>query len=153
MYPYFCKFLHVCSVLQFITSFQPYIFAILKSISFIMYCFFTFYDMASIFQRTYQFCQSVGTVSPSKGHPTFKAMRFSMVGVKILSTPFQVADSNNNGGFVLFLLYKEGTFARSIRDVNSGSKAMCLLTSVQEHPRRENNNFFLSSLPSVLCQH
>lgn len=73
---------------------------------------------------------SFGIVSPSKGHPTFEAMRFSMVDVKILSTQSQVADSKNDGGFVRFLLYKESTFARSICHMNSGSKAMWLLTKV-----------------------
>lgn len=98
---------------------------------------------------------AVGILFPSKGQPTFKAMRFSMVNVKIPSTQSQAADSNNNGGLVPFLLYKESTFARSICHVNSGSKAMWLLTkvSMQAHPRRENNNFYLSRLPRVLCQH
>lgn len=114
---------------QCITFFQPYIFAILKSISFIMYCFLPSMIWHQYFKEHTSSASPVGIVSPSKGHPTFKAMRFSMVGVKILSTPFQVADSNNNGGVLLLLLYKESTFA-SIHHVNSGSKAMYLLTKI-----------------------
>lgn len=67
----------------------------------------------------------VGIVSPSKGYPTFKTMRFFMVDVKILSIQSQVADSNSDGGFVLFLLYQESTFARSIHHMNSVNLKQC----------------------------
>lgn len=41
-----------------------------------------------------------GVASPSKGHPTVKAVRLSMVDDKILSTQSHVADSNNKGDVV-----------------------------------------------------
>lgn len=104
-----------------------------------------------------------GIVSPSKGWPTFKAVRFSMVDEKILSTQSHVADSNDEGGIV-FTFYTrrvplQGTFSEQMVDLKqccyspqcSCSGHSC--TSVQGHTVRENNNFLLGSLPSVLCHH
>ena len=125
---------------------------------------FTFHEMASIFQRTYSlFYQSCWDCSPSKGRPTLKAMRFSVVDEKILSTHSHAADSNNEGGVVFSFCTRraplQGAFSKQTVDLKpcyyslqcSRSGPSC--TSVQAHPMRENNNFFLSSFPSLLCHH
>lgn len=153
LYSYFSKLLHVCCVTLY-NLFPTLNFYNFEKHRFHHVLFSFSMKWHPYFKEPTSSSSPVGIVSPSKGHPTFKAMRFSMVNVKILSTESQIADSNNNGGFVLFLLHKESTFARSIRHMNAGSKAMWLLTkvSVQAHPRRESSNFFLSSLPRVLCQ-
>ncbi|KAJ7406546.1 Costars family protein ABRACL [Pitangus sulphuratus] len=49
-------------------------------------------------------------------------MKFSMADEKILSSQSHGADSNNDGGVVLLLLYKESTFAGNVHQVNGGFK-------------------------------
>lgn len=125
---------------------------------------FTFYKTASISKRT-TLCSTspAGIVSSSKGSPTFKAVRFSMVDEKILSTQSHVADSNNEEGIVFSFCTRRArlqwAFSKQMMDLKrccyspqcGHSGPFC--TSVQAHPGRENNTFFLSSLSSVLCHH
>lgn len=159
-------------VLQFTTSFQP---SCLHSCNFEKYqfCHMVRFHLLLIlpstkwhpyFQEpTLHSTSPAGIVSPSKGRPTFKAVRFSMVDEKILSTQSHVADSNNEESIVFSLCTRraplQGAFSKQPVDLKQcryspqcgHSGPSC--TSVQAHPVRENNNFLLSSLPSVLCHH